>query len=85
MAFIRKKGDYYYLVASFRTEDGGVRQKVLAYLGKEPTISDKIRREVERDYPQLEIDWSSLMADECEEEEKITKVDKKDDSWLEWD
>jgi hypothetical protein len=35
VAFIRKKGGYYYKVESYR-ENGHVRQRTLAYLGKNP-------------------------------------------------
>jgi hypothetical protein len=37
--FVRKKRDYYYVVKSYR-EGGQVRQRVLAYLGRSPSLTD---------------------------------------------
>lgn len=89
MAFIRKKGDYYYLVMSYRDDEGKVRQKVLSYLGKEPTIDDKIIDEVEKKFPELDIDWASIegatVSSEREKKEDETETVEADRSWIEWD
>src|SRR6516162_8688229 len=57
MAFIRSKKikgrTYYYLVSCFRTKQGKVRQKVVAYLGTEPSIKGKI------DYLTWWINWQT--------------------------
>ncbi len=42
MAFIRKKGQYAYLVESYRDEAGKPRQKVLAYLGLITEMDEKL-------------------------------------------
>jgi hypothetical protein len=81
MAFIRKKGDYYYLVMSYRNDDGDVRQRVLAYLGKEPLINKEVKTEVGEKFPELDIDWDSIK----ETEDKPSKAKKKNDEWLKWD
>lgn len=59
MAFIRRKGNTYYLVHSVRKQ-GKVRQLHLARLGERPRITDDVVRRVSRNHPFLELDWSVL-------------------------
>jgi hypothetical protein len=59
MAFIRKRGQSYYLVHNVR-EDGRVRQIHLARLGRLPRISDEVIRGVASRHPFMEIDWKGL-------------------------
>jgi hypothetical protein len=51
MAFIRKKGQYAYLVESHRDESGKPRQKVLAYLGLITEMDAKLY-ELRREHPE---------------------------------
>jgi len=59
MAFIRKRGDMYYLVHNVRQE-GHVRQIHLACLGRRPRISDDVVRGVASKHPFLRVDWKDL-------------------------
>jgi hypothetical protein len=59
MAFIRKRGEHYYLVHSVRHK-GRVRQIHLAPLGRRPRISDELIAGVRAKHPFVEIDWDSL-------------------------
>jgi hypothetical protein len=59
MAFIRKRGQSYYLVHNVR-QDGRVRQIHLAKLGRRPRISDDLIRGVTSQHPFVEIDWKGL-------------------------
>lgn len=59
MAFIRKRGEHYYLVHSVRTK-GRVRQIHLARLGRRPRISDEVIAGVRTKYPFVEINWETL-------------------------
>ncbi|HEX5413944.1 MAG TPA: hypothetical protein VFZ27_19035 [Terriglobia bacterium] len=59
MAFIRKRGNSYYLVHNVR-EAGRVRQLHLAKLGRRPRISDEVIRGVNSQHPFVEIDWNEL-------------------------
>lgn len=63
MAFIRYKGPYAYLVENERQREGRasrVRQRVLYYLGRDPRIDREVIAEVERRFPDLQIDWPAL-------------------------
>jgi len=51
MAFIRKKGQYAYLVESRRDEAGKPRQKVLAYLGLITEMDEKLD-ELRKEHPE---------------------------------
>jgi hypothetical protein len=62
VAFIRRKGNTYYLVHSVRKQ-GKVRQLHLARLGERPRITDDVVRRVSRNHPFLELDWSQLRED----------------------
>jgi hypothetical protein len=60
MAFVRKKGNYFYLVHSVRKKDGSIRHLTLAYLGKNAEITPQIRAQVENEFPHIAVDWQSL-------------------------
>jgi len=59
MAFIRKRGNAYYLVHNVRRE-GRVQQLHLACLGRHPRIDEDIIRGVEKKHPFVKVDWDSL-------------------------
>jgi len=59
VAFIRKRGESYYLVHSVR-EEGHVRQIHLASLGRRPRINDDVVRGVASRHPFVQIDWKGL-------------------------
>jgi len=59
MAFIRKRGQSYYLVHNVR-QDGRIRQIHLANLGRRPRISDDVIRGVTSQHPFVEVDWKGL-------------------------
>ena len=59
MAFVRRKGNTYFLVHNVRRR-GKVRQLHLARLGERPRITDEVVRRVSKDHPFLELDWSRL-------------------------
>ena len=50
MAFLRRKGNTFYLVHNVR-HDGKVKQLHLAKLGERPRITDDVVRQVSRAYP----------------------------------
>jgi hypothetical protein len=59
VAFIRRKGNAYYLVHNVRRR-GKVQQLHLARLGERPRITDDVVRAVSRNHPFLDLDWSQL-------------------------
>jgi len=59
VAFVRRKGKSYYLVHNVRRQ-GKVQQLHLARLGGRPRITDDVVRQVSRNHPLLELDWSEL-------------------------
>lgn len=59
MAFIRKRGDSFYLVHSVRKK-GRVEQLHLASLGRRPRINDDIIRGVTSKHPFVRVDWKEL-------------------------
>jgi hypothetical protein len=59
MAFIRKRGESYYLVHNVR-KDGRVHQIHLARLGRRPRISDDVVRGVASKHPFVRVDWKEL-------------------------
>jgi hypothetical protein len=59
MAFIRKRGNSYYLVHSVRKK-GRVRQMHLATLGARPRISEEIMEDVKSKHPFVRVDWQGL-------------------------
>jgi hypothetical protein len=59
MAFIRRKGNSFYLVHNVR-RGGKVRQLHLARLGDRALITDKVVRQVARKHPFVELNWKAL-------------------------
>src|SRR5271169_1791820 len=59
MAFVRRKGNAYYLVHNVRRGDK-VQQLHLARLGERARITDQIVREVAKKHPFIELNWRSL-------------------------
>ncbi len=59
MAFIRKRGQSYYLVHNVR-DKGRVRQLHLACLGHRPRISDDVIQGVSTKHPFVRVDWKGL-------------------------
>lgn len=59
MAFVRRKGNSFYLVHNVR-HDGKVRQLHLARLGARARITDDLVREVSRKHPFVELNWKAL-------------------------
>jgi hypothetical protein len=59
MAFIRRKGNSYYLVHNVR-RGGKVRQLHLARLGDRARITDEVVREVSKKHPFVELNWRAL-------------------------
>lgn len=65
MAFIRRKGKYFYLVHSIREKDGRIKHINLAYLGKVAKITPQIKAQVTEKFPHISIDWESLLVREA--------------------
>jgi hypothetical protein len=59
MAFVRRKGNAYYLVHNVR-RDGKVQQLHLAKLGERARITDEVVREVSKKHPFVELNWREL-------------------------
>ncbi|MGH9742032.1 MAG: hypothetical protein ACRD51_06735 [Candidatus Acidiferrum sp.] len=59
MAFVRRKGNSYYLVHNVR-RGGKVRQLHLARLGERARITDAVVREVSKKHPFVELNWHAL-------------------------
>jgi hypothetical protein len=59
MAFVRRKGNAYYLVHNVR-RDGKVQQLHLAKLGERARITDQVVREVSKKHPFVELNWREL-------------------------
>src|SRR5262249_41302496 len=59
MAFVRRKGNSYYLVHNVR-RGGKVRQLHLARLGSRARITDTVVREVSKKHPFVEMNWRAL-------------------------
>ncbi len=59
MAFLRRKGNAYYLVHNVRHK-GKVKQLHLARLGERPRITDEVVRQVSRAHPLIDVNWSEL-------------------------
>ena len=59
MAFVRRKGNSYYLVHNVR-RGGKVRQLHLARLGERAKITDTVVREVSKKHPFVELNWRAL-------------------------
>ena len=61
MAFVRRKGNWFYLVHNVR-RGGKVRQLHLARLGERARITDEVVREVSKKHPFVELNWQALRA-----------------------
>jgi hypothetical protein len=59
VAFIRRKGNSYYLVHNVR-RGGKVQQLHLARLGERARITDQVVREVSKKHPFVELNWRAL-------------------------
>src|ERR1700688_4322294 len=59
MAFLRRKGNSYYLVHNVR-QGGKVKQLHLARLGEHPRITDDVVRHVSRTHPFVDVNWTAL-------------------------
>lgn len=59
MAFVRRKGNSFYLVHNVR-RDGKVKQLHLARLGERARITDEVVRQVTKKHPFVELNWRSL-------------------------
>lgn len=59
MAFVRKRGNSYYLVHNVRKK-GRVLQIHLACLGRRPRISEEVIRTVASSHPFVRVDWNDL-------------------------
>jgi hypothetical protein len=59
MAFVRRKGNSYFLVHNVR-RDGKVKQIHLAKLGERPRITQDVVQRVSRAYPFVNVNWSAL-------------------------
>ncbi len=58
MAFVRRKGNLFYLVHNVR-RGGKVLQLHLARLGDRARITDEVVREVSKKHPFMELNWST--------------------------
>ena len=59
MAFVRRKGNSFYLVHNVRRGEK-VKQIHLARLGERALITDRVVREVSKKYPFVELNWRAL-------------------------
>ena len=59
MAFVRRKGNAYYLVHNVRRR-GKVQQLHLARLGETPRITDEVVRQVTKTHPFVDLNWRAL-------------------------
>jgi hypothetical protein len=64
MAFIRKRGNLYYLVHNLR-QQGRVRQLYLARLGHRARINDEVIADVTAKHPFVRVDWRGLFTVLC--------------------
>ncbi len=59
MAFVRRKGNAFYLVHNIR-RCGKVKQLHLASLGDRPRITNEVVKQVEKKHPFVDLDWSEV-------------------------
>jgi hypothetical protein len=59
MAFVRRKGNSFYLVHNVR-RGGKVRQLHLARLGDRARITERVVKEVSKKHPFVELNWRTL-------------------------
>jgi hypothetical protein len=62
MAFLRRKGNAFYLVHNVR-EGRRVKQLHLAKLGERPRITDDVVQQVTRSHPFVDVNWNQLRED----------------------
>jgi hypothetical protein len=74
MAFIRKRGQSYYLVHNVRKR-GRVEQIHLARLGKRPRISDEVIKGVTAKHPFVRVDWHDLKQRASQEMLRPEEID----------
>lgn len=51
---------YASLVHSLRDTDGKIKQKTLAYLGSNPSITEGLKKELEEKYPKIKFNWEKI-------------------------
>jgi hypothetical protein len=66
MAFVRRKGNAFYLVHNVR-RGGKVRQLHLARLGERARITERVVREVSKKHPFVELNWRAIRAQASEQ------------------
>ena len=59
MAFVRRKGNAYYLVHNVRRR-GKIQQLHLARLGETPRITDEVVSAVTKKHPFVDLNWNAL-------------------------
>ncbi|HEV2494153.1 MAG TPA: hypothetical protein VG204_13890 [Terriglobia bacterium] len=74
MAFIRKRGQSYYLVHNVRKR-GRVEQIHLARLGRRPRISDEVIKGVSAKHPFVRVDWQDLKQRASQEMLRPEEID----------
>ena len=75
MAFIRKRGQSYYLVHNVRKK-GRVHQLQLARLGRRPRISDGVIQGVTSQHPFVQVDWHGLKQRTAEQWLRPVEIDQ---------
>ena len=75
MAFIRKRGQSYYLVHNVRKK-GRVHQLQLARLGRRPRISDGVIQGVTCQHPFVQVDWHGLKQRTAEQWLRPVEIDQ---------
>lgn len=74
MAFIRKRGQSYYLVHNVRKK-GRVRQLHLARLGPRPRISEEVIEGVTSKHPFVRVDWEGLKEKSLQQTVRPSEMD----------
>jgi hypothetical protein len=74
VAFIRRKGNNFYLVHNVREGDK-VKQVHLARLGERPLVTDRVVREVSRKYPFAKLNWRALRAQAAGAQAEVANPD----------
>ena len=74
MAFIRRKGNNFYLVHNVRRGEK-VKQIHLARLGERALITDRVVREVARKHPFVELNWRALREQANSSQADLTNSD----------
>lgn len=74
MAFIRKRGQSYYLVHNVRKK-GRIRQLHLARLGPRPRISEEVIEGVTSKHPFVRVDWQGLKQKALQETVRPSEMD----------